>query len=194
MSQKITLKKNCGYILQGLLVFTLMLIGVIAVYVVRDGGFHLEYSISRYVGREWWSAIIFALCNFAVMVLIWKYIVREWEKYGKVWVVLMMLVTICFIGLSFCPIGLFDATYGDYGVVSILHQIFARGMFMVMAVATAVEGWKRRGEKWQPLVCVAYVLYAVGCAVASATTQVFWDLNFVLETAYIYAFYAILMI
>ena len=62
--------KPTDLILQALAVFSGVVLALVLTYVMRDGGFHMEYSISRYVGREWWSAVIFALGNFVKR--IWK--------------------------------------------------------------------------------------------------------------------------
>ena len=178
----------------GLIVFTAVLLGVLLTCCGRDGTFHLDYSISRYMGREAWGAIIFGIGNLVLVGCIGKYVWEMREFYGKMWVVIMAIMTGCFIGLSFCPIGLFDEVYGNFGIVSTLHQIFARLMFIMMAVAAVVMGVKRKKQKWYLGICIAYALYAVGCAILSATTQMFWDFNFVFETAYIYLFYVILML
>lgn len=174
-------------------VFTGVLVAVVVAYCLRDGEFHAEYSISRYMGREAWSAVVFALCNFVVVWCLGRYVREAWKAYGKVWLVLMIVVMACFAGLSLCPIGLFDETYGDYGVVSVLHQIFSRGMFAAMAATAGVMGWQRRKEGKIWLVYLGYVLYAVFYGTTNVL-GVFWDVNFVIETTYIYGFYVILMI
>ena len=80
-------------------------------------------------------------------------------------------------------------------MVSILHQIFSRGMFMTMAVIALVM-WVRlfKVGKKMAWVCLAYVGLAIILGVMSVVTKIFWDLNFMLETAYIYLFMIMLML
>lgn len=183
------------YVMVALAIFTVVVLGVVLVYCFRDGGFHMEYSISRYVGREMWSAGVFLVGNLVIVGLMYEYVMEVWRKYGKLWLTLMAVMMVCFVGLSLCPIGLFDANYGEYGVVSILHQIFSRGMFMTMAVIALVMGVRlfKVGKK-MAWVCLAYVGLAIILGVMSVVTKIFWDLNFMLETAYIYLFMIMLML
>lgn len=182
-------------LLQAMAVFAGVVLALVLTYVMRDGGFHMEYSISRYVGREWWSATVFALGNFVIVWEVYRYTRVVWKEYGKVWLALMVVMLVCYVGLSLCPLGLFDSSIESLGAVSVLHQIFARGMFMTMAVIGFVKGVKLFGRdskvaRW----CLLYVALAIVLGVMSFTTQIFWDLNFVIETAYIYLFMIMLML
>ncbi|MBQ6461581.1 hypothetical protein IJJ36_04125, partial [Candidatus Saccharibacteria bacterium] len=98
------------------------------------------------------------------------------------------------VGLSLCPLGWFDANYGDYGVISILHQIFSRGMFFFMAIAAGIAGWKQKQNKWIFGLCLAYVICAITMMIMSFTAKIFWDFNFIFESVYIYLFYALLIL
>lgn len=170
---------------------------IVLAYVVRDGGFHTEYSISRYVGREAWSAVIFALGNLVIAWQIYRYVRLAWEDYGKVWLMLARLMLVGFVGLSFCPLGLFDEVYGNYGAVSVMHQIFSRGMFVMMAAMTFVKGMKEyaAGRRTVAWTCMAFVVVAAGLAAMSFNpASVFWMLNFVIESSYICLFMMMLMV
>ena len=187
--------KPTDLILQALAVFSGVVLALVLTYVMRDGGFHMEYSISRYVGREWWSAVIFALGNFVIVWEVYRYTRTVWKEYGKVWLGLMVVMLVCYVGLSLCPLGLFDSDIETLGAVSVLHQIFARGMFITMAVIGFVKGMEIfKVRRRAAVACFAYVALAVGLGVMSFTTKVFWDLNFVIETAYIYLFMIMLML
>lgn len=183
------------YVKMALAIFLVVVTAVVMIYCFRDGGFHTEYSISRYVGREMWSAGVFLVGNLVIVGLMYKYVMEVWRKYGKLWLTLMAVMMVCFVGLSLCPLGLFDTNYGEYGVVSSLHQIFARGMFIAMAVIVLVMGVRLFGKRKKMVwVCFAYVGLAMILGVMSVLTKVFWDLNFILESLYICLFMIMLMV
>ncbi|MBR5408893.1 hypothetical protein IK112_03060 [Candidatus Saccharibacteria bacterium] len=189
-----SLPRFAKMILVGTGLFTAMLAIILTIYIVRDGNFYLDYSISRYVGRELWSAIFFAVVNFVLVWLVWEYLKQLWPKYGQAWRVVMIIMLVGFVGLSLCPLGLFDANYGDYGVISILHQIFSRSMFFFMAIAAGIAGWKQKQNKWIFGLCLAYVICAITMMIMSFTAKIFWDFNFIFESVYIYLFYALLIL
>ncbi|MBO7664641.1 hypothetical protein J6S46_02170 [Candidatus Saccharibacteria bacterium] len=98
---------------------------IIVLYTFAFGrGFNLNWSISRYMGTDYWSAILFALSNFLVVFLVLKYLlqVRKVHKLSLFWLVLVIAMVVAYVGLSICPIGLFDPSWGHFGIVSTLHH------------------------------------------------------------------------
>lgn len=74
-------------------------------------GFHIDYTISRYVGLETWSAIVFGLGNVMVAYLSFRFLM--WiQVRGKVpkWLMLILagIFVVGLLGLSACPMGYFD--------------------------------------------------------------------------------------
>ena len=57
-------------------------------------GWHIEYSISRYVGLETWSAVLFALGNIVVAGLFGKYLFAVGEAWRMPkWFYVVVVVT-----------------------------------------------------------------------------------------------------
>ena len=103
-------------------------------------GFHLNWSISRYMGSEPWSAILFCLSNFVVIALVLKYLygVKKEHHLSTIWWILVLLMVVCYVMLSIFPVGLFDKMWGRFGTVSNIHQCSAYILFLMMILITAV--------------------------------------------------------
>lgn len=156
-------------------------------------GWHWDYSISRYVGLETWSAVLFALSNLVVAGLFGKYLYMVGELWQLPrWFYWMIVLTVVgLLGLSACPIGYFDAPGTTFAssVPSQVHQLCSRLMFvcmMLMAltwllrsqVQTKIRGW-----------CGVFLTYGVLCTVGFCFDMAWFDrLILVFESAYILGF------
>lgn len=103
-------------------------------------GFHLTFSISRYVGLETWSSIIFALGNAVVAGCIASYLyylARIWQlpRWFN-WLVILMVATL--IALSVCPVFYFDTIPGVKSTPTLVHEISSRTMFLAMLITAIV--------------------------------------------------------
>lgn len=130
-------------------------------------GWHSGYSISRYVGLETWSAVVFALGNVAVAGLFCRYLyaVGEAWRMPKWFYVLVVIMAVALLGLSVCPIGYFDPVGADFGTSapSHIHKLCSRLMFACMLVMAFVWQWSKvvhmKTRRW----CAAFVAYGIFC-------------------------------
>lgn len=175
------------YDIVAIITMSTCIIPILISYVIRDGGFHVNNSLSLYMGREFWSAILFAICNIIASYNIWQYIRIFKERYGKVWFYLGIVMIASFIGLSLCPYMLFGE-----GPITMMHQICSRVMFGAMAAMAFVQGIKDSG--WRKAILYAYVVYGLVLAFLSFATQLFWSFTFIFEIIYIYGFMIMLLI
>lgn len=191
MSKKIVQKRKRflgGLILSAV---TVAVIVVLQWTVGFYGEVRLDMTISRHMGETWWAALAFLICNLLIVPGILGYVVELYKelKMPKFWLFLGITAAVGLVGLSFCPIGLFDDTVENLGVVSIFHQIFSRGMFIamwLMALVTVVELWSVRRVRWW-LLFLAYGTWYVVLFVAAPAVVQPWDLIF--ESIYLYGFF-----
>lgn len=159
-------------------------------------GFRLDYTISRYVGLELWSALVFALGNFVVAgaILYYLYEVIQAWKMPRVayWCVVVMLVGL--IGLSVCPIGYFDPVGAKYGtsVISLIHGLCSRTMFMTMMVMMIVVALNAMASRTTRVLGVVFVVYGLIC-LCGHLSQAEWFTGTVLvsESLYLISFMAL---
>ncbi|MDO4760084.1 MAG: hypothetical protein Q4A33_02150 [Candidatus Saccharibacteria bacterium] len=171
-------------------VFTLNVIVVLALYLVFERGFNLNWTISRYMGTSVWSAILFGLTNLIVIFCVLKYLLRIQKLYklSSFWGTLVIAMIITYLGLSICPVGLFDPTWGEFGIVSRMHHFFSYTMFVIMAVIvldTLIE--VRRGKSFV-IFGASLILYMIGCIFCYKYGTSFFMNNILLfESGYILA-------
>lgn len=148
-------------------------------------GFTASYSISRYVGLETWSALLFGFGNVIVAALMVRYLYlvgRAWQM-GWWYFVIIVIMAIGLLGLSICPLGYF----GEIGVspTDRIHEICSRGMFACMLVTAVAFGISRHSAPFTRWCCGFYALYGIICAI-SYLVQVPWFRALIL---YFEAFY-----
>ena len=157
-------------------------------------GFHLEYSVSKYVGLETWSAVIFAIGDCFVAALFGKYLWKLGEawKMPRLFYYLIIVMVVGLLGVAFCPSGYCDFD-GQKSLVTWIHEIASRTMFVaMMAEAALIAIWKKAG-RLAHAVCVAYVVYAVICIIGYFTKgEWFLPLVMVYETIYLAMFMILL--
>ncbi len=156
-------------------------------------GWHFGYSISRYVGLETWSAVVFALGNIVVAGLFGRYlyVVGKAWRMPKWFYILVIVVIVALLGLSACPIGYFDLPGTEYGSSwsSQIHQVCSRLMFACMLAMAFAWQWcsaaKDSSRRW----CAVFVVYGVFCAVAYLLKlDWFFRATLVFESTYILGF------
>lgn len=156
-------------------------------------GWHWGYSISRYVGLETWSAVVFALGNVVVAGLFGKYLyaVGEAWRMPKVFYVLVIVTIVALLGLSVCPIGYFDPVGAEYGmsVPSVIHKACSRLMFGCMLVMALMWQWCKEASVVVRRWCMMFVVYGVFCVVAyMLEVSWFFQAMLVFESTYILGF------
>ncbi len=130
-------------------------------------GFHLEYSISRYVGSATWSAVLFALGNVvvAISMLYFFYQLAETWKLPRVFNWLVVIMAIALLGLSVCPVGYFDLPGTAYAssTISQIHEVCSRTMFVMMLLATLLMVVARTASRATKVEGVLYIIYGAIC-------------------------------
>lgn len=181
-------KKGGLWLALGVFLVTATL-GVVINSFVFQRGLSLDRSISRYVGYEAWSAILFALGNFVVAGTVGSYLWKlgEFWKMPRIYYYCAFLMVVGLIMLSVFPVGYFDLG-GQKSVISYAHEIASRTMFiMMMLMAAMLAG--RRASAGTMAACAMYLVYAVFCVTGYLTEgEWFTPLILIYEWVYIAAF------
>ena len=157
-------------------------------------GFHLDYTISRYLGMTFWSAILFLVTSIISSVAILKFILKFKKEHemNSLWFVFAILMLAGLLGLSFCPIGLFDEVYGEFGIVSLCHRFFSITMFS-SSIAFAGLSFLRLKEKSTRINLATFAVYGTIVVVSYATNIPFlMNYIFIFEGLFIIWIMAIL--
>lgn len=174
---------------------TTALAAVILNSFVLGYGLNVERSISRYVGFEVWSSVIFACGNFfaagATGAFLWR--LGELWKLPRVYYYCVMVMVLGLVGLSLCPIGLFDVN-GQKSIVSLIHELSSRTMFVMMMVVAGLLAIRPYGTRTSRILCGVYVVYGLLCTIGYLTHGS-WFIPYclVFETGYIAAFVVVLL-
>lgn len=163
--------------------FIVILIIVVSHSFFEGYGFHLDYTISRYLGLTSWSAALFLATSIASFVFLFKFILRfkKDHKMNVLWFILACLMLVGLLGLSFCPIGLHDEVYGEFGTVSVCHRLFSITMF-ASSIAFAGLSFLKFKEKTTRLNLASFAVYGSAVALLYATENPFlMDLIFLFE-------------
>lgn len=154
-------------------------------------GFHLEYSISRYVGLETWSAVMFALGNLVVAgcILSYLYYLAEIWQLPRWFNWLVVLMAVMLLALSVCPVCYFDPEPGMKSVPTLVHEFSSRTMFLAMllaAIVIMVCGRAGVGTRRQSLFFATFGVICV-CGYLSGM-EWFLDLLLIFESTYLFWF------
>ena len=155
---------------------------------VLGRGFHVNWSISRYMGTDFWSAIVFCLANFVVAVMTLKYLFTVKREYGlsPIFVILAVIMTALFISLSVFPVGLFDETWGNFGLVSHLHRGSSYTLFAFLILLTLDLMIEVRKGLVMHLFGAAAVALSLFCVVSFfAGWDFFNDYMYIFESGYV---------
>lgn len=177
-------------------IFAFSQIVIIGYYWIFGGYFgDLTLTISRYVGLQLWSSILFAICNFVITGLLLRYYISVRKNFSKVWFVLGLIEVVGFIGLSVFPHVNFVSPEVKEVFVNI-HIGFARTMFVAM-FCMGLERLRiaRLKDNTATKATLAFLLYGIMYITGySAKWDVMWNTMFIWETGYIYAFMAMLIL
>ena len=152
-------------------------------------------TISYYVGRATWSALLFALSHFIVAGLIgWSlWSLGERCRMPRSYFFFGILLVVSLIWLLVFPLGYFDSG-AEKSMVSYMHEAGSRTMFFAMAVEITFLITKMTKSKLLRAVMSLFVIYAVFCAIATLA-GFGWFSNCILlfESFYISAFMILLL-
>lgn len=193
---KETLARKKKWMLVGLAVFLMTASLAIAVNSLVCGhGLVVSRSISRYVGFEVWSAVVFALGNFLAVATTTSFLwgLGEAWKMPRIYYYMTFLMGLGLVCLSIWPIGYFDTEAGK-SIISYAHEISSRTMFAMMLLVALMLVLKRGyGAKKSKVVAMLFLIYGVACMLGYFTKGG-WFMSYFMfyEGFYIVAFLLVL--
>ena len=168
--------------------------------VTGTAGFHLDYSISKYVGLTFPSAIVFLITNVFVATMMWRYIEPKLKSNAQKFLIKYTFVTL--VLLSVFPIGLFDTIIPEpvflgRTPISFLHVITSRTMFVAMAAFSLLvfyDGRKKNlHEVYTKKMALAFFIFAALCVFTFIFfSGIFWQFDIVFESLYIAFFFLLI--
>ena len=183
------MKKRKNLLLISLLIFIAEYVGLIGWYWLFDGrAGDASLTISRYVGLNWWSSLIFCAGNMAIVVLIVNYLLTRAKNRGFLWRMLMYVFVIAFMALSISP------HVPDESMPAIIHKFFAGVMFVDIALISLLSIAKAE-NKFTTCFALLFTAYSVYFCI-SDVLRVPYFMNLILwfESEYIFAFFALLLV
>lgn len=163
-------------------------------------GLFLNYSISKYVGLSFPSAIAFLIVNIFVSIMMWQYLRPKLKSDAQRTLLTIIVATL--IMLSLFPIGLFDNIIPEPIIfgrtpISFLHVISSRTMFVAMAAFALLTFYEGKAKNLHAenvrKTALAFFLYAAICIfVFIFFSTFFWQFDLIFESLYI-AFFFILV-
>lgn len=165
-------------------------------YLGRAQAWALGNTISYYVGTTTETAVLFAVLNFVTVGLMGYYL---WQM-GQVWRMpriyhyLAVILAVAFVWLSVCPVYYADFA-GHVSLVSRMHEVASRTMFMMMALVVLVVILNREASTGTRWLGAAFLMLAVA-SVAGYLTKGGWFMPALLiwESGYIFAFLALMAV
>lgn len=162
-----------------------------------DFGFHTNYTISRYIGLSTWSALLFLFASLGIFYNVLKYVlaIRREHKMNLLWTIVSITTVTMLIFVGLFPVGYFDKTFGDFGIVSTLHRSFACAMFCLsipMVFLTALHFRHEKQFLTPSIIFVIYGLFFVFCY--HLQLQFFMNSILFFESAFLAYFLSILLI
>ena len=185
----ILMKKHKNLLLISLLIFVAEYIGLIGWYWLFDGrAGDATLTISRYVGLNWWSSLIFCAGNMAIIVMVVYYLLTRAKERGALWRMLMYVFVIAFMALSISP------HVPDESMPAVIHKFFAGVMFVDIALISLLSIAKAQ-RKSTLIFAVFFTIYSVYFCISDVLrVPYFMDLILWFESAYLYAFFALLIL
>lgn len=161
----------------------------------------IDYSISKYVGLTFPSAILFLVTNVYVSFILWRYIKPRLKT--DMQKVVMKIIIATLVLLSVFPIGLFDSIFPEPVIfgrtpISFLHVITSRTMFIAMAAFALLTFYEGKNKNLHDAniqkTALAFFLYAAVCTVAFIFfSPFFWKVDLIFESLYIAFFFIVVL-
>jgi len=194
--------KNKKVVVRAMMLFWVNFFAIVVIHnLTGRAGLHIDYSISKYVGLSFPSAIAFLIVNTFVALSMWKYLKPKLED--KVQRGLMLYIVITLILLSLFPIGLFDEIIPSPIVfgrtpISFLHVITSRTMFVAMcafALYTFYAGRRKSlHDETTIKTTLAFFIYSALCTFAFIFfSEFFWSIDVIFESLYIAFFFIVVL-
>ncbi len=161
----------------------------------------IDYSISKYVGLTFPSAILFLITNVYVSFMLWRFIKPRLKT--DMQKVVMKIIIVTLVLLSVFPIGLFDNIFPEPVIfgrtpISFLHVITSRTMFIAMAAFALLTFYEGKNKNLHDTniqkTALAFFLYAAVCIVAFIFfSSFFWKVDLIFESLYIAFFFIVVL-
>lgn len=188
---------------RGTIIFILVTTGIILTHILTGlTTFHLDFSISKYVGLSEVSSIVFLVSNTLVAFLFWNELSKKLSD--KISRILIGTILICLIGLSICPYGFYDFIIPepvilDRTPITFLHVVFSRTMFVLMAIFSAYSFYlsdlKKKYQKKATKFSLFFVIFALAIfALYLFSPETFWNYSLIFESTYILFFFNVLLL
>jgi len=206
ISAKLEKLRNRKVVIFSTTAFWINFLAIVLIHnLTGTAGTHLDFSISKYVGLTFQSAIAFLIVNVIISFAIWNYL-RPLLK-NDAQKIILLLIVITLVGLSIFPIGLFDNIIPEPIIlgrtpISFLHVLTSRTMFVLMATFALLTFFlgdsENKGKKLyrrEVLVTnLAFVMYAAVCIVCYIFfPDFFWTFDIIFESAYIAFFFNVVL-
>lgn len=175
---------------------------------------NLSLTVSRYVGLNLWTSILFLIFNLVIITIMFRYYLALRKQRSALWFIFGCVQVTGFLLLSIFPHNIFME--GTLREVTInIHEYSARAMFIAMfgmALETLRLSYPNHLKFLQNLpllkspkklafpkatapVCLFFFIYGIIYAISYTTRWApIWSHVLVLETGYIYAFMAFLLL
>ncbi|MBR2658541.1 hypothetical protein IKD57_01425 [Candidatus Saccharibacteria bacterium] len=176
---------------------------------------NLSLTVSRYVGLNLWTSILFAIFNTAITIIMFRYYLSLRKSRSTLWFILGCLESLSFLALSFFPHNTFIEDPGLRELVCQIHVKSAHVMFVSM-FGMAIETFRLSRPNHLKLlqnlpllkspkrllipknvapICIAFIAYGVFYfTVYLINWTAITNHILILESGYIYAFMAFLIL
>lgn len=158
------IKKNKAHIVIASLIYLIVTLAIVLINsFVLNFGFHTEYTISRYIGLSTWSAVTFSFASLFIFYHIFKYLsfIKSKHNMNKLWWIISLITIIALVIVGLFPVGYFDQTFGNFGIVSKIHRTSAYIMFcssILMVFLTVIKFYK---ERFFSTVSILFIIYGL---------------------------------
>lgn len=164
-------------------------------YLGRAQAWALGNTISYYVGTTTETAVLFAALNFVTVGLMGYYLLQMGQAWlmPRIYYYLVVILAVAFVWLSVCPVYYADFL-GHVSLVSRMHEVASRTMFVTMALIVLVMILNREVSVSTRWLGVAYLVLAV-VSILGYLTHGAWFMPAILiwESGYIFAFLALMV-
>ncbi len=169
-------------------IFTAEVFGIVGYYWLAGGHFgDASLTISKFVGLNLWSSIVFGLGNTFITILMLYYLSTHARITNTLWHLLMIGFVGCFIILSIFP------HLPDGSMVAQIHQLFAAVMFCLMALV-GILSLALSKQKTTTILSTLFVTFSIYFILSYIFKPDYFVQNILwLESAYLYSFFVILI-
>ncbi len=182
-------KPSKKLLLISLLIFALEYFGIVGAYWLFDGrAGDATLTISRYIGLNLWSSLLFCAGNMAIVVMVIYHLITKSQSRGFVWRFLMYVFVVAFMALSISP------HVPDESMPATVHRFFAGVMFVAMSLI-GITVMARAQRKITLTYSMLFVIYSIFfCVCDVMRLDFFMQGIFWYESAYLFAFFGLILL